>query len=196
MGFNVIDLENWDRKEYFNHYFNDTPCTYSMTAKLDITEIKNKKMRIYPAMLYYITTAVNKFPQFRMAIKNGKLGMFDDMTPYYTVFHKDTETFSSIWTAYSENYDNFLASYEKDIAEFGDVHKMNAKPNVPENIYTVSMIPWTTFEGFNLNLQKDFDYLIPILLLENIMKKMANSICLSQFKSIILFVMGSIHADL
>lgn len=37
-----------------------------------------------------------------------------------------------------------------------------AKPNVPGNSFTVSMIPWATFEGFNLNLPKEYDYLKPV----------------------------------
>ena len=39
---------------------------------------------------------------------------------------------------------------------------MLAKPNPPENTFPVSMIPWTSFEGFNLNLQNGYDYLLPI----------------------------------
>ena len=39
---------------------------------------------------------------------------------------------------------------------------MEGKPNAQENIFNVSMIPWSTFDGFNLNLQKGYDYLIPI----------------------------------
>ena len=39
---------------------------------------------------------------------------------------------------------------------------MTGKPNIPSNSFTVSMLPWITFEGFNLNLQKGYDYLIPI----------------------------------
>ena len=34
MKFTVIDKENWDRKEYFEHYFSGVPCTYSMSVKL------------------------------------------------------------------------------------------------------------------------------------------------------------------
>ena len=39
---------------------------------------------------------------------------------------------------------------------------MMPKPNIPENNFSVSMIPWTTFEGFNLNLKKGYEYLLPI----------------------------------
>ncbi len=33
---------------------------------------------------------------------------------------------------------------------------------MPENTFDVSMVPWTTFEGFHLGLDKGGDYLIPI----------------------------------
>ena len=36
---------------------------------------------------------------------------------------------------------------------------MFGKPDVPDNCFTMSMIPWVSFEGFNLNLQKGYDYL-------------------------------------
>lgn len=166
MNFNIINQEAWDRKEYFLHYFSDLPCTYSMTVKLDITKIKTLNLKLYPTMLYYITKVVNNHSEFRTAFDiNGNLGIFDEMLPCYTIFNKETETFSNVWTEYSEDYDIFCKSYEEDLKKFGAVKGIVAKPNVPDNTFPVSMIPWTTFEGFNLNLQKGYDYLLPIFTL-------------------------------
>ncbi len=163
MSFTVIDKENWPRKEYFDHYFSGVPCTYSMTIKLDITQIKAKKQRLYPTLLYCLTTMVNRHPEFRTALnEKGELGVYSEMIPCYTIFHKDTETFSTLWTAYSPNYEDFCAAYEKDMVEYGERKGVIGKPNVPENHFPVSMIPRATFDGFNLNLQKGYDYLIPI----------------------------------
>ena len=39
---------------------------------------------------------------------------------------------------------------------------MMAKPGVPANTFPVSMVPWESFDGFQLNLQKGYDYLLPI----------------------------------
>ena len=44
MVFEKIDKNSWNRKEYFDHYFASVPCTYSMTVKVDITQIKEKGM--------------------------------------------------------------------------------------------------------------------------------------------------------
>ncbi|MDU3803461.1 type A chloramphenicol O-acetyltransferase [Paraclostridium bifermentans] len=163
MSFKIINKEIWARKEYFEHYFSDVPCTYSMTVKLDITKIKNSNKKIYPTMLYFITKVVNNHSEFRTAFNmDGELGVFDEMLPCYTVFNQDTETFTNIWTKYSYDYYAFCKSYEKDIELFSSVKGMLAKPNIPTNNFPVSMIPWTTFEGFNLNLQKGYNYLLPI----------------------------------
>ena len=163
MIFEKIDVNSWKRKEYFEHYFTNVPCTYSMTVKVDITPIKNKLMKLYPAMLYYISTVVNHHPEFRTAINDsGELGVYSEMLPCYTVFHKDTETFSNIWTEYSPDFNTFSVAYENDMRKYGNKQGIIGKPNAPENTFPVSMIPWSTFEGFNLNLQKGYDYLIPI----------------------------------
>lgn len=163
MNFSIINKDDWVRKEYFDHYFSGVPCTYSMTVKLNISKIKNSNRKLYPTMLYFITKVVNSHSEFRTSFNvNGELGIYDEMLPCYTIFHKDTETFSDIWTEYSENYADFCKSYEKDMEMFSSVKRMIAKPEVPENNFPVSMIPWTSFDGFNLNLQKGYDYLLPI----------------------------------
>uniref|UniRef100_UPI001F4D93F6 CatA-like O-acetyltransferase n=1 Tax=Staphylococcus pseudintermedius TaxID=283734 RepID=UPI001F4D93F6 len=63
MTFNIIELENWDRKEYFEHYFNQQ-TTYSITKEIDITlfkdMIKKKGYEIYPSLIYAIMEVVNK----------------------------------------------------------------------------------------------------------------------------------------
>ncbi|MDT3498950.1 chloramphenicol acetyltransferase, partial [Bacillus toyonensis] len=36
MKFHVIDRENWNREQYFEHYLK-LKCSFSMTANVDIT---------------------------------------------------------------------------------------------------------------------------------------------------------------
>ena len=87
MVFEKIDRSSWKRNEYFENYFTNIPCTYSMTVKLDITQIKKKRMKLYPAMLYYLATIVNRHSEFRTAInQEGELGIYDEMIPSYTIF--------------------------------------------------------------------------------------------------------------
>lgn len=161
--FQKIDRSTWKREEYFNHYLSDVPCTYSMTVQLDITVLRKKNLSLYPTMLYLIASVVNCHEEFRTALdNNGDVGIYDVLSPCYTIFHKQSETFSNLWTVYSKDYQAFCNDYERDICEYGTIERMMAKPYVPENTFPVSMIPWSSFNGFNLNLQKAYGYLLPI----------------------------------
>lgn len=158
-----IDLEHWPRREYFEHYTAHVPCTYAITVQVDVTPIAAHGVRLYPAMLYALTTIVNRHEEFRTAQReDGQLGVYASMLPCYTVFHKDTETFSSIWTEYFPSFPDFLTAYEKDLAEYGNCQGLMGKPDVPENHFPVSMLPWRTFQGFELYLPKSNDYFVPI----------------------------------
>ena len=163
MEFIPVDLDTWARKEHFEHYFHQVPCTYSMTTKLDITPLIEAKERLYPAMLYRIAKAVNQYQEFRMDLgPDGTLGFYTEMHPCYTIFHRDSETFSNLWTEYTDDYGAFCRAYQLDLEQFGSCKDMMAKPDVPVNTFPVSMVPWESFEGFNLNLQNGYRYLPPI----------------------------------
>lgn len=163
MTFTKVDQETWPRKEFFNHYFTQVPCTYSAVFNLDITVLRQRGAKLYPTMLYLLSTVVNRHQEFRMACNQaGEVGIYDVVHPCYTIFHRDTETFSNLWTAYTPDYKAFCAAYEQDAALYGNCHGLLARPDTPENTFPVSMLPWASFQSFNLNLQKGYDYLPPI----------------------------------
>lgn len=163
MKFIKLDIENWERKSHYNMYLKDIPCTYSMTTKIDITEIINKKIKIYPAMLYGITKSVNKFIEFRMSLnENYELGYFESVLPSYTIFNEKIKIFTTIWSEYNENFNIFYKRYKEDIEKYKENLEIVGKKNIPLNSINISMIPWESFEGFNLNLQKGYNYLLPI----------------------------------
>ena len=162
MGWTKIDHRAWKREEFFRHYHEDAPCFYSMTVSLDVTRLRAAGLRLYPAMLHALSTIVNRHEEFRTAIVGGAVGVYDVLFPCYTVFHPETETFSNLWTAYRPDYAGFLAAYEEDLRLYGHLEGFAPKPGTPENIFTVSMLPWASFEGFHLELPRGNDYLLPI----------------------------------
>lgn len=98
--FKLIDKDTWKRKPYFDHYFSQIRCTYSITVNIDISGIiafKNKnRSKLYPLLIYVLTKAVNNHEEFRTAINDkGELGVWDTLLPCYTVFHEENETFSN-----------------------------------------------------------------------------------------------------
>ncbi len=167
MVFNPIDLDNWSRKPYFEHYLNNVRCTYSMTANIDIThllsEVKHKGMKLYPVLIHMITTVVNRHVEFRTCYDaDGRLGYWDSMSPSYTIFHEDDKTFSSLWTLYGDDLHDFYCRYLDDMRMYGSVKQFAAKANEPPNTFPISSIPWVSFTGFNLNVYNEGTYLLPI----------------------------------
>jgi chloramphenicol O-acetyltransferase type A len=167
MIFNPIVMDSWSRKPYFEHYLDRVRCTYSMTANLDITlllaELKSKGIKLYPALIHMITTVVNGHREFRTCFDaEGRLGYWDSMSPSFTIFHDEDKTFSSIWTLYSEDFNEFYCRYLEDMEKYGSVKQFAAKPNEPPNTFPISSIPWVSFTGFNLNIYNEGTYLLPI----------------------------------
>lgn len=161
--FVLIDRKTWKRQEYFDHYFSAVPCTYSMTVRLDVTRLRQSGEKLYPALLHCLARVVNRHEEFRTALNDqGQLGIYRTLHPCYTVFHRETETFSNLWTEYTEDYGAFCDAFRRDMEQFGAVEGLQAKPDIPANTFPVSMVPWECFEGFHLDLQKGYDYLLPI----------------------------------
>jgi chloramphenicol O-acetyltransferase type A len=165
--FNPIVIDNWSRKPYFEHYLNNVRCTYSMTANIDITrllaELKIQGIKLNPALIHMITTVVNRHSEFRTCFDSeGRLGYWDSLSPSFTVFHDDDKTFSSIWTLYSEDFNDFYSRYLDDMKKYGSVKQFTAKTNEPPNTFPISSIPWVSFTGFNLNIYTEGTYLLHI----------------------------------
>lgn len=122
-----------------------------------------KNIKFYPTLIYMIATVVNNHKEFSICFDHeGSLGYWDSMNPSYTIFHKENETFSSIWTEYNESFLRFYSDYLDDIKNYGNIMKFTPKSNEPDNTFSVSSIPWVSFTGFNLNVYNEGTYLIPI----------------------------------
>ncbi len=164
--FNKIDMKSWGRKESYSRYYNDIPCTYSMTVNLDITALMGAidatNYKFFPTVLHGISQTVNMHKEFRMDFdEDGGVGYYDHSNPCYTVFQSETQTIINLWTEYSPDLKTFLQSYDDDMARYKN-NAHDSKPVAGKNYFNVSCIPWTSFTGFNLNLQKGYDFLPPI----------------------------------
>lgn len=167
MRFHIIDRENWNREQYFEHYLK-LKCTFSMTVNVDITrllkELHQKGIKFYPVFIYLISKVVNNHKEFRTSFNDeGILGYWQEMIPSYTIFHKDDKSFSSIWTDCSSDFHIFYKNYEEDMRLYTNVHGLFTKENIPPNVFPISSIPWASFTGFNLNINNDGDFLLPII---------------------------------
>ena len=160
MAFHLIDMENWDRREFYEHFINQVVCSYSLTVNLDITGLGDA--RLYPAMIWLLTKTVNEMPEFRTSLTKDGLGIYDCMHPMYTVFNKENKNFSGIWSYYAEDYREFLKNYDADVSVYSKSKRYAPKEGTPENSFNISMVPWLEFTSCNLNVYDDGKFLLPI----------------------------------
>lgn len=165
--FKKIDFDNWERKEYYNYYINFLKCRYSMTVNIDVTKFidvcKERNIKFFNSFMYSILKVVNNHKEFRMATdKEGNLGYWESVLPSYTIFHKDTETFSDIWTEYNEDFSMFYKDTLNDMEKYKNVHKVKAKENFPPNCCPISCVPWISFSGYGIDVPVESPMIVPI----------------------------------
>ena len=166
MAFTPIDLQAWPRGQMFYYFSRMAPTGYSITVRVDVTQwwqtLKAAGLKFFPAYLWAVTRNLNRQVEFKVAEKDGVLGYYDTLTPLYASFHEDDHTFSLMWTEYTDDFRSFHQAYLHNQAAFGDVHGVLSQPQTPPaNAYTVSCVPWISFEHFAVHSYENKPYYFP-----------------------------------
>ncbi|WP_273838993.1 type A chloramphenicol O-acetyltransferase [Providencia rettgeri] len=166
MSYIRFNVEKWQRKEHYHLYSEHVNCGFSLTAKIDITSLVNfislRDYRFYPMMIYLLSSLVNRHDEFKLSKKDGELILWEKVHPSFTIFHNQTETFSSLWCEYSDNIQTFMGNYHHQLTLHKDDAKLTPQPNQAENIFYISSLPWVSFESFNLNIANTASNFTPI----------------------------------
>ena len=166
MGFNIINMDTWDRADCFNHFFNNAKCTYSITVNIDITNlynyIRNNKFRLYPTFTWIVSKAVNNQQEFKMGFdEEGRLGFFDEIGPSYSVLNDKTKVMSDLYTSFNHSFSSFY----KDMKNALDSYKKdsNFTTDFKRNFFIVSCLPWFDYTAFNVNNEGSRPFLFPMV---------------------------------
>ncbi|KSP94075.1 type A chloramphenicol O-acetyltransferase [Pseudomonas aeruginosa] len=165
MSYTRVDISSWNRREHFEIFRGDGQCTFSQTVQLDITRLldftRSRGYKFYPVFIHSIAKVVNRFPEYRMAMKGDELIVWDCVHPNYTTFHPDTETFSSFWSHYHDDLARFLAEYSMDREKYRNDHSYFPKGFI-ENVFYVSANPWVSFTSFDFNFASANNFFAPL----------------------------------
>ncbi|CEM62464.1 Chloramphenicol acetyltransferase [Treponema phagedenis] len=173
--FSKIDIESWERKEYFLHYYNDVRCTYSVTVNVDITEVYNRvkyqSLRLYPTLIWWIANTVNHFEFLRFNHdEDGNIGYYDEINPSFTFMPPNSEKFYVLWCEYDRS---FKAFYDRcvEVMDIFNTSKMFPMLDMPRNCFDISSVPWIEFTSFNLNVFSTGTHLPPIFTTGELIKE-------------------------
>ena len=166
MKFKPIDMESYARKEHYLHYSQSDNCTYSISVIVDASKLRDmckaEGRKFYPAMICVVASSVNSFDEFKMAVVDGVLGVYDVVNTAYLIFHDDDKTFSCCNTQYDEDFMKLYDALICDMDEFAEVKGFSVKPFV-SNSFAVSTIPWIEYTSLNINVPYVPNYYSPII---------------------------------
>lgn len=167
LKFTEIDLRTWNRGEMFYYFSKMAPTGYSLTTDVDVTRLrkllKENGIKFFPTYLWLVTKSLMEQDEFKIAVKDDKLGKYNTLTPLYASFHDDDKTFSLMWTEYDTDFSVFYHEYIENQKNFGDNHGVLCQKNMlpPPNAYTVSCIPWVQFSHFAVHSYENKPYYFP-----------------------------------
>ena len=166
MRFNIINMNTWDRKECFDHFFNNANCTYSITVNIDITNlynyIKTNKLRLYPTFTWVVSRAINNYQEFKMAFdEEGRLGFFDEIGPSYSVLNDKTKVMSDLYTSFNNVFANFYNDMENALNSYKQDTNFTTK--FQKNFFIASCLPWFNYTSFNVNNEGSSPFLFPMV---------------------------------
>ncbi len=158
-------------RPYFEHYHRDVPCWYSMTVDVDISALLPRLRG--SGLLVLSVGDPRHLPDGQRGPgpphgygRDGGHRRHDRMDPSYTIFHKDDETFSVLWTAYQPDLRAFCQDWEADRTRYGDIPPLKpASPEAGQGLFNISAVPWASFRSLHLELPEANDYLLPIFTL-------------------------------
>ena len=154
-NFTPIEMSSWPRAQMFYYFTQMAPTGYTVNVTVDVTAmraaLKEAGKKFFPAYLYLVTRTLNAQPEFKMAYLEDRLGYWDTLTPLYAAFHEDDKTISFLWTPCDDDFSVFHENYVNDQRLYGSSHGVLAKPGTPPpSCYTVSCVPWISFNSFSL----------------------------------------------
>ncbi|ADY26389.1 Chloramphenicol O-acetyltransferase [Deinococcus proteolyticus MRP] len=156
-----LDLATWPRAATFQHY-RAHPCTFNVTAEVDVTALKAAPVPFASALIYVICQAVNALPALRMTLQEGQPGYWEQILPTYTVFRPESQTFAVLWTELGDSYADFQTRFRADAQAHADSPDFYPKGRPPAHAVNISIAPWLGFTAFELTFTGEEDYLLPV----------------------------------
>lgn len=168
-----INKKEWPRRDLYNYFTKIMPTYFSLTVDIDVTEIvmysKKNKITFFPVSLWLISKAVNEIPNFRLAqTKDKKLIEYNHIIPMFPVFHKAEQIVTNACADTCQSFSAFLTEYHEQVESARKTIKFvtSKYPYVPQNVFTISMLPTLHFNAISefFPLSKDKPLFNPIII--------------------------------
>lgn len=155
MHYTRIDCNTWSRGKLFRFYIDKMRMVMSMTVDVDVTRLKDyaKKNAIafYPLMLWTVSKVINSHEEFKYGWDaEGNLIRWDFVSPSYTDFHPEDESFTKMVTEYAEDLFTFCDRVKADRERHKNDRGISEEQK--PNFFDVSCLPWVKYKHFDIRV--------------------------------------------
>lgn len=159
-----INLETWNRYTQYKWFSSFSNPTYSINKEMDVTDLVNyvhkEKKSFFVSFLYFLMKGLNSIEELRIRYVNGKVIMYDDINPSYTVMTK-SGTFENVNSKNFDNFNDFYKNVKNDVDNAKEKDKIKDTYNDSKlyNEYYITCLPWIDFSGLTHPIPDDLESL-------------------------------------
>lgn len=144
----LLDLENWNRKEHFEHFSRMEEPFFGVTVEIDCTKAyktaKELNASFFIFYLHKTLTAVNSVENFKYRISEGKIYSNDRIDASATIGREDG-TFGFSLMEYNPDFRIFEKNVLAEIERIQNTTGLFTRSFDDDNLIHFSAIPWINF---------------------------------------------------
>ena len=148
----LLDLENWNRKEHFEHFSKMEEPFFGVTVEIDCTKAyqtaKNLKTSFFIFYLHKTLVAVNSIENFKYRISEGKIYINDCIDVSATIGREDG-TFGFSFIEYNADFKIFESNALTEIERIQKTSGLFTRSFDYDNLIHFSAIPWLNFTSLS-----------------------------------------------
>jgi chloramphenicol O-acetyltransferase type A len=148
----LLDLENWNRKEHFEHFCRMEEPFFGVTVEIDCTKAyqtaKELNASFFIFYLHKTLTAVNAVENFKYRISEGKIYINDRIDASATIGRADG-TFGFSLIEYNPDFKLFEKNALAEIERIQNTTGLFTRSFDNDNLIHFSAIPWLNFTSIS-----------------------------------------------
>ena len=148
----LLDLENWKRKEHFEHFYRMEEPFFGVTVEIDCTKAyqtaKELNASFFIFYLHKTLVAVNSIENFKYRISEGKIYINDRIDASATIGREDS-TFGFSLIEYHPDFRIFEKNALAEIERIQNTAGLFTRSFDDDNLIHFSAIPWLNFTSLS-----------------------------------------------
>ena len=145
----LIDLENWNRKEHFKFFSAFDDPFFGITTLVDFTntyhQSKDEKKSFFLYSVHFLLQRVNEVEAFKLRIEGAQVVKYDFIHLSPTIGREDG-TFGFGFFEYDADLEVFIQNAEKEIERVKNSTGLSFSENIGRlDLIRYSALPWFAF---------------------------------------------------